>query len=339
MPNRVFQVPQLHSGRTLVTERPVAPRDERIAPRPAPRSQQTRSPSVGVTAGILAPHPPHLVYAENPPQNEPKAQGGWDSLRWAYIELRKRIEERGKPDVFIIHAPHWITAVGHHVNCTPNPKGVSVEPIFPNIFRYKFDFRTDVELAEAIADSASDAGLLTSKMRDPDVRVDYATIGGLHLVNPDWDVPVVSISAHNNPYFFADSPLDEMEVLGEATRKAVGGLGRNAILLASNSLSHRHFDTEPELPEDMSLERPFNGDQYAWDMKFLEVVRTKGTRAVRDFMPGFIDATAAEIKAGGLSWMLAGLGWPDTTGEVFGYGTVIGTGNAVIEWRPEGIND
>ena len=25
--------------------------------------------------GALAPHPPHLVYAENPPQNEAKSEG------------------------------------------------------------------------------------------------------------------------------------------------------------------------------------------------------------------------------------------------------------------------
>ena len=30
-----------------------------------------------IVAGALAPHPPHLVYAQNPPQNEPRSEGGW----------------------------------------------------------------------------------------------------------------------------------------------------------------------------------------------------------------------------------------------------------------------
>ena len=30
---------------------------------------------------ILAPHPPHLIYGENPPQSEPRSQGGWEALR------------------------------------------------------------------------------------------------------------------------------------------------------------------------------------------------------------------------------------------------------------------
>ena len=37
-----------------------------------------------IVAGCIAPHPPHLVYAENPPQNEPVAEGGWEQLRWGY---------------------------------------------------------------------------------------------------------------------------------------------------------------------------------------------------------------------------------------------------------------
>ena len=41
-----------------------------------------------IVAGALAPHPPHLVYAENPPQNEPTAECGWEVLRWGYEKLR-----------------------------------------------------------------------------------------------------------------------------------------------------------------------------------------------------------------------------------------------------------
>jgi hypothetical protein len=153
--------------------------------------------------------------------------------------------------VIIVHAPHWITMVGHHVNCVPNPRGRSVEPIFPHLLRYRYDFQTDVDLAEAIVDEADAAGLVASRMTDPGVRVDYATIGALHLLNPDWDIPVVSLSANNNPYY-AEAGLDDMEVLCAATRRAVERTGRRAVLAASNSLSHLHWDTEPDLPEDMA---------------------------------------------------------------------------------------
>lgn len=288
-----------------------------------------------IVAGYLAPHPPHLVYAENPPQNEPRSTGGWEVLRWAYEEARNRLKQHHRPDVIVVHAPHWITMVGHHVNCVPNPSGISVEPIFPHLLRYHYDFRTDVELAETIVDEISAAGLVASRMSDPGVRVDYATIGALHLLNPDWDIPVVSLSANNNPYYYADAGLDDMEILGAATRRAIERTGRRAVLAASNSLSHLHWDTEPELPEDMAAEHPYNHHQYQWDMRLLELVRAGRTRELREFIPRHIDETQAEIKAGSLSWMLSAMGWPQIRGDVLGYWTVIGTGNAVIEWDPK----
>jgi len=286
----------------------------------------------GIVAGYLAPHPPHLIYAENPPQNEPRSRGGWEVLRWAYQEARRRLRERHQPDVIVVHAPHWITMVGHHVNCVPNPRGLSVEPIFPHLLRYRYDFRTDVELATAIADCAADAGLVTRKMTNPGVRVDYATIGALHLLNPGWDIPVVSLSANNNPYFYSDADLEQMERLGAATRRAVEQTGRRAVLAGSNSLSHLHWDREPELPEDMAAEHPFSHEQYAGDMALLRAVREGPTERLRTAIPEHIAATQAETKAGSLTWLLAAMGWPPIAGDVLAYGTVIATGNAVIEW-------
>ena len=46
-----------------------------------------------ITKGILAPHPPHLVYAENPERNEPKSEGGWEVIRWGYDRLRKKLKK------------------------------------------------------------------------------------------------------------------------------------------------------------------------------------------------------------------------------------------------------
>ena len=40
-------------------------------------------------------------------------------------------------------------------------------------------------------------------------------------------------------------------------------------LLASESLSHRHFTEEPATPEDMSHEHVYHHGQYLWDMHVL----------------------------------------------------------------------
>jgi 2-aminophenol/2-amino-5-chlorophenol 1,6-dioxygenase beta subunit len=126
-----------------------------------------------------------------------------------------------------------------------------------------------------------------------------------------------------------------MHALGVATRKAVQATGRRALLLASNSLSHRHFTTEPETPEDMSHEHIYHHGQYLWDMHVLELMRSGRTRQLFDELPDFIDHSESEVKAGALSWLLAALDFPEYPAEVHGYGTVIGTGNAVVEWNPD----
>lgn len=285
-----------------------------------------------IVAGYLAPHPPHQVYGENPPQNEPRSTGGWEQLRWAYERARKTLEAH-KPDVLLVHSPHWETSVGHHFLGVRRLKGKSVDPIFPNLFRYNFDLTVDVELAEACVEEARAAGLTSKLMSNPDFRVDYGAITTLHMIRPQWDIPVVSVSANNSPYYLkTEEGLEEMDILGKATRRAIESTGRRAVVLASNTLCHFHFDSEPAIPEDMTEEHPQNWEGYQWDMRFIEMLRQGRTGDAVAVLPQFIEEAFAELKSGGFTWMLAALGYPEIPAELHGYGTVIGTGNAVMEW-------
>lgn len=286
-----------------------------------------------ILAGFLAPHPPHLVYGENPPQNEPRSEGGWEQLRWAYEKVRASIDEL-KPDVLMVHSPHWMTQLGHHVLGVRELSGKSVDPIFPNLFRYTYDMKVDVELAEACAEQANQMGLLSKVMRNPKFRVDYGTITTLHLARPQWDIPVVGFSANNSPYYLStEEGMGEMDLLGKATRKAIDLTGRKAVLLASVTMSHLHYREEPDLPEDMHHEAPFNHEAYRWDMRMIELMREGRTREVFNLLPQFIEETFAEFKAGGFTWMFSAMDYPELAGELYGFGNVIGTGNAVIEWN------
>jgi 2-aminophenol/2-amino-5-chlorophenol 1,6-dioxygenase beta subunit len=287
-----------------------------------------------VVGGVLAPHPPHLVYAENPPQNEPRSECGWETLRWGYERLRANLATK-EYDVLIVHSPHWRTYVGHHFLGVPHFDGLSVDPVFPNLFRYHFSVDVDVALAEAIHDEAREMGLVTKMMRNPHFRLDYGTIASCHLVNPSWDKPIVGLSSNGSYFYFSNEVgQEQMIALGEATRRAVEKSGKRAITLASNSLSHRHFTEEPPIPEDMSHEHIYHHGQYLWDMHVLDLMRRGKTRELIDEMPDFIDQSESEAKAGCLTWLVATLGFPDYPAEVHGYGTVIGTGNAVVEWDP-----
>jgi 2-aminophenol/2-amino-5-chlorophenol 1,6-dioxygenase beta subunit len=285
-----------------------------------------------IVAGFLAPHPPHLVYGENPPQNRVKSKGGWETLRWAYEKCRESIQSL-KPDVILVHSPHWTTIVGHHFACVSELKGRSVDPIFPHLFQYDFEMKVDTELAQLCAEEARKLGLSSKLMKNPNFRVDYGTIVSLHMLNPKWDIPVLPVSANNSPYFYSNEVGQEQMIkLGEATRNAIEKRGVRAVLAASNTLSHLHFSEEPDPPEDMSQEHVQSFDQYLWDMRVIDLMREGKVEELRAILPEFMEAAFAEVKSGGLMWMLSAMGFPKSKAKVHGYGTVIGTGNAVIEW-------
>jgi 2-aminophenol/2-amino-5-chlorophenol 1,6-dioxygenase beta subunit len=226
-----------------------------------------------------------------------------------------------------------MTVVGHHFLATPRLEGISVDPIFPHLFQYRYGMDIDVALADACYEEAKAEGLIAKKMTNPRFRVDYGTIVSLHMLNPDWDIPVLGISANNSPYYFShDVAQEQMIKLGQATRRAIEKTGRRAVLAASNTLSHLHFDKEPPVPEDMSKEYVYSFDQYLWDMKVIDLMRQGKLDTLMAILPEFMEKTFAEVKAGSLAWMLSAMDFPKMPATVHGYGTVIGTGNAVVEW-------
>ena len=283
-----------------------------------------------IVGGVIAPHPPHLVYAENPSQNEPRSEGGWEVLRWGYERLRGDLPDH---DVVVLLSPHWQTYVGTHFLGLPRFASKSVDPIFPNLFRFTYDLSIDVALAESVEEHARESGLVTAMMRNPDFRVDYGTIVSAHLLNPAWDKPLVALSSQRSTHYYSVEVMQEQALaLAAATRRACLASGKRCLLVASNSLSHRHFTTESELPEDMSREHVTSHAMYLWDMKMLKLMREGRSREAVDVMPEFISQAISEADAGAMTWLLAALDYPEKPAEVYAYGTVIGTGNAVVGW-------
>ena len=285
-----------------------------------------------IVAGCLAPHPPHLVYAENPEQNEPVAEGGWEQLRWGYERLRESLSEV-EYDAIVILSPHWQTYVGTHFLGLEHFQSLSVDPIFPNLFRYHYDINVDVELAQQIHDKARNAGLAVKMMTNPDFRVDYGTITTGHMFRPQWDKPLVVISSNRSRAYYSVEVMQEMMMeLGRVTREAILESGKKVVVLASNSLSHRHFTTESEIPEDMSKEHITSHAMHLWDMRIIDYMKSGQCQRIIDEMPEFTEQAIAETDGGAFTWLLATLEVPSYPAILHGYGTIIGTGNAIVEW-------
>ena len=65
----------------------------------------------------------------------------------------------------------------------------------------------------------------------------------------------------------------------------------------------------------------------------LDLIERGCNRQLLDEMPDFMEQSASECKDGSLTWLMGAMDVPQLGGIVHGYGTVIGTGNAVVEWR------
>ena len=170
-------------------------------------------------------------------------------------------------------------------------------------------------------------------MNNPDFRVDYGTITTGHMFNPGWDKPFVVISSNRSRDYYSVEVMQEMMMeLGRVTREAILASGKKVVVLASNSLSHRHFTTESAIPEDMSKEHITSHAMHLWDMRMIEYFRTGQAQRIIDEMPEFTEQAIAESDGGGLTWLLSTLDLPTYPGILHGYGTIIGTGNAIVEW-------
>ncbi len=84
----------------------------------------------------------------------------------------------------------------------------------------------------------------------------------------------------------------------------------------------------------MAEEHVYSHAQYRWDMQVLKLMREGRCQDLLDIMPKFIEEALAEVQAGSLNWMLHAMGVPSYPAEIHAYGSVIGTGNAVVEWNP-----
>ena len=205
--------------------------------------------------------------------------------------------------------------------------------MFPNLFRYHYDMNVDVDLAKQIHDKAHSAGLAVKMMTNPDFRVDYGTITTGHMFRPEWDKPLVVISSNRSRAYYSVEVMQEMMVeLGRVTREAIIESGKKVVVLASNSLSHRHFTTESEIPEDMSKEHITSHAMHLWDMRIIDYMKTGQCQRIIDEMPEFTEQAIAETDGGAFTWLLSTLEVPKYPAILHGYGTIIGTGNAIVEW-------
>ena len=83
----------------------------------------------------------------------------------------------------------------------------------------------------------------------------------------------------------------------------------------------------------MSKEHIASHAMHLWDMRIIDYMQEPGKPNESSMRcPNFTEQAIAESDGGGLTWLLSTLSVLSYPATLHGYGTIIGTGNAIVEW-------
>lgn len=244
--------------------------------------------------GIVAPHPPIMV----------QEVGGTEArVTEDSAEAMRRLAgllQRFDPQTVVIVSPHAPTfADAFTVTGAERLRGDLAQFRAATVVH---DVPGDPELARAIVDEASGAGLPTF-IREEIVRargesLDHGVLVPMSFLDPESHYPLVVIS-------FADLSTADHAELGRAIRRAAQRVGRRVALVASGDLSHRLTPNAPAgySPRahafDEELVRHLShGDFHAvagMDQRLREEAGECGWRSFL-ILGGFLESTDAEAR-------------------------------------------
>jgi 2-aminophenol/2-amino-5-chlorophenol 1,6-dioxygenase alpha subunit len=274
-------------------------------------------PEGQIVKGYIMPGMPHVML--------PTESASRRELRDACRVAGANTQE-ARPDVLMIFSTQWVSVLGHLIQARPNPTGLHVDENWYDLGNLPYDFRTDLELARRTIDLGTAAGLQVRPVDYEGFPVDTGTLVALNFLNPRNEIPVVCVSC--NIY----SGRDEELKLGQAAADAVRALGRRAVMVASTGLSGHYFTREISDDED----RIVNEEDDAANRKLLDLIAAGKWVDAMDLVPEYAAKTGADMQFKSYYWLMGAIGAAHADGKVkgkvLGYGSIWGSGAAVVEF-------
>ena len=250
-------------------------------------------------------HVPSMFISELP--------GPHHGCRQAAIEGHREIGRRARAagaDTFVVIDTHWLVNSGYHINANQRHQGVYTSNEFPHFIRdLPFDYPGDSDLGHAIADLATERGVLT-RAHDtvPSLGLEYGTLVPMRYQN-EVDPPLNVLSVAGWMY---DSTFEETRIVGEALRDAISASERRVALLASGSLSHRIWPNADVDNGMFEVSRPFN--RFV-DRMVLDMWAEGRIADFVDMLPDYADNCSGEGHMHDTAMLLAALGWDAYDGK------------------------
>lgn len=201
-----------------------------------------------------------------------------DGLR----RLRRERLDEVDVDSVVVFDTHWFTTVEHIITAHDRRAGIYTSDELPRgMCQMPFDMRGDPELAHAFA--ATGAGRNDTRVLacdDPYLPVHYPTVNLLPFLQRDEAWLSMGVCQTGTP---ADWLL-----AGELLAKAIAGLERRVVLLASGGLSHRFWPMrEFALHESASTDHIRTPEARAADERVIALLEAGDHATVIDEWPTY----------------------------------------------------
>jgi len=236
--------------------------------------------------------------------------------------------DRLKPDTVVVMDTHWDVTFEHIVTAEERRRGTFTSHELPRgMSQIEYDMPGDPELAFALAKEAEnrdDTWILACD--DPYLPIQYGTVNIWSFLG-DPDTRWVSVGINQ----CADA--DDFLLLGELLSRAIEGLDRRVVLLASGGLSHRFLSfRELRTRESSSIENVITPESAAADQHVLKLLGEGDHAGVIDWLPEY-RKFGPEGKFGHYLIMVGALGGArcQAPGELFSeYEASVGTGQVHV---------
>jgi len=242
-------------------------------------------------------------------------------------EVGRRLKAAGADTVVVLDT-HWLVNSGYHINATDGFKGLFTSNEFPHFIQnMPYEYRGNPALGEAIAATATEAGVRTRAHQVKTLDVEYGTLVPLHYMKVGPSMRVVSMAG-----WMAFSSHEESRVVGQAIRAAIEASDSKVALIASGSMSHRIHDNKVVEGGTLTISDEFYKQS---DLRAIELWEQGRWPEFTRMLPTYAKTCYGEGWMHDTAMLLGALGWDGYQGKVemlTPYFESSGTGQLVAEF-------
>lgn len=262
---------------------------------------------------------PHLLAGSPAPS--------WKDLRIGIETVGNRFRDAGVQTVVML-STQWFTVIGHQFQLDPNPRGMRTDE---NWYAYdygtmRFDLRTDVELTERWIALAGQSGLQTRRTHYEGFPIDTGTVVATTLLDPGRRFEIASVSCN----LYAE--IDTLATLGSTAVEAAVVSGKRVGVVAVSGLSSGLIQRWIVPAQDHIAEPAHD----RWNRRVIDALTHGQVDEVLAMREAYAREAAADSQFRALAFLL-GAGVLARPAELLAYGSIWGTGAAVLYWAAENL--